>query len=68
MNLSTPSLRIFIYFICFWLCCVFIAVHRLSLAAVSWGYSLFVGTSLVALWCVESSQTKDQTCVPCIGK
>ena len=42
MNLSTTSPSIFIYFMCFWLCWVFIAVHRLSLAALSWGYSLLV--------------------------
>ena len=36
---SFLKLNLFIYF---WLCWVFIAVHRLSLAAVNAGYSLVV--------------------------
>ena len=47
MNLSTTSPSIFIYFICFWLCWVFIAVHGLSLAVVSGGYSLVVVDGLI---------------------
>ena len=37
-------LQIFFFnnFIYFWLCCVFIAAHRLSLVVVSGGYSLVV--------------------------
>ena len=35
-----------------------------------WGTqaSVFVGYGLVALWHVESSWTRDRTCVPCIGR
>ena len=77
----------------FLLCWVFVSMHRLSLVAVSRGYTLgavhrllIVGASLaaehglwgawasvvvhvglVAPWCVESSWTRDQTRVPCIG-
>ena len=36
--------------------------------AVVWGLSCCGLTSLVALWRVESSWTRDWTCIPCIGK
>lgn len=36
--------------------------------AVVWGLSCCRLTSLVALWHVESSWTRDWTCIPCIGK
>ena len=36
----------FCFFIYFWLCWVFVAVHALSLVVASWGYS--------SLWCVAS--------------
>ncbi|XP_061259765.1 ATPase PAAT-like isoform X4 [Bos javanicus] len=44
-----------------WGCHVFIAAHGLSRAVASRGYSSLLGTgfSLVALWHVESSQTRD---------
>ena len=43
---SVPSSSSFFFF--FWLCWVFVAAHRLSLVAVSGGYSLlqYVGFSL----------------------
>ena len=41
------ELRIFLRFIYFWLCWVFIAAHRLSLVAASRGYS--------SLWCAGFS-------------
>ena len=65
---------LFIYLIYFWPCWVFIAVCRLLAAVASLPVenrlqstrSVVVG--LVALRHVGSSQTRDQTCVPCIGK
>ena len=30
--------------------------------------SVVVAFGVVALWCAESSWTRDQTCVPCIGR
>ena len=75
--------------ICFWLHCVFVAVHRLSLVAVD-GAALYLCvvfslllqsagsrvcglqciwcTGLVVPWHVESSWTRDQAHVPCIGR
>ena len=60
---------------------VFVALRRLSLVTESRGYSLLWGTAsvgpwcqqlqligLVSLWHVKSSQTKDRTLVPCIGR
>ena len=65
---------LFIYLIYFWPCWVFIAVCRLLAAVASLPVenrlqstrSVVVG--LVTLRHVGSSQTRDQTCVPCIGK
>ena len=60
---------------------VFVALRRLSLVTESRGYSLLWGTASVGAWCqqlqliglvslwhVKSSQTKDGTRVPCIGR
>ena len=67
----------------FWLCWVFTALCEFSLVTVSRGYSLLWCASfplgvvsllsewcmdLVALWHMESSQTRDRTHVPCIGR
>ena len=74
--------RTFIYlFIYFWLRWVFVAAHRLSLVAVSGGYSSLRcagfslrwflslrSTGLVAPRHVGSSRTRAQTHVPCIGR
>ena len=70
-----------IYFFIYWLCCVLLLCVGYSLVVESGGYSLLVvhrlwgSQALVvvmqwgpgALWHVESSWTRDQTCVLCIG-
>ena len=46
------------FFLSFWLCWVFVAAHRLSLVAASWGYSLLqcMGSSLQCLlFCVAQA-------------
>ena len=60
-------------FIYFWLRWVFVAAHGLSLVVASGGLLLLQSTGsrrtgLVALRHVGSSQTRAQTCVPCIGR
>ena len=72
----------FCVFMC-WLCWVFVAVHRLSLVAASEGYSPLqraafllqwfcllqsLGSRVFALRHVDSSGTRDQTCVLCAGR
>ena len=39
-----------IFIIYFWLCWIFIAVHRLSLVAVSGGYSLLLCAKVSVWW------------------
>ena len=65
----------------FWLWCIFITACRLSLVGFSLvvvrGLLIAVDSLIVTCnflsqlpraWYVESSQSRDQTCVPCIGK
>ena len=59
--------KLFILFIYFWLCCIFVAAHRLSLVAASGGYSLLwcMGFSLwwlLLLWIMSSSHAGFSSC------
>ena len=79
---ASLSLTYFYLLLYFWLLWVFIAARRFSLVAVSKGappceFSLWALVhrlqqlwlvGLIALWHVGSSQIRDQTRVPCIGR
>ena len=73
--LKDSTVRESVLFIYSWLCWVFVAACGLSPVAGASGCRAVSrcglrswGMGSVASWLVESSQTGDPTCVPCIGR